>query len=569
MSIQEQMNRFAAAPMDVGVSRSLFNRNHSVKFSFNVGQLIPFYIDDVMPGDTFTVNTSKVVRVQPLVTPVMDNLFLDTYYFFVPYRLVWSHWKNFMGESAKAWIPQVTYTTPKIVIPTGGFPCGSIADYLGVPIGVGDGVKINALPFRSYALIASEWFRDTSTQDAINVPVTDSDVIGENDLTLALSQEINYVAKGGKPYQVTKYPDYFTSCLPSPQRRSTPIGISLGDNKAPVISLSSTIDDISKYNYAPVTFGYPDSDDNLNAYENEGQHQLFTGSNGQFKMGSGTVSTAVKSDSLMFNNLFVDASDFDAIPINEFRFAFALQRYYEKLARGGDRYVSIIKSFYGVDSPDARMQRPEYLGGNRLPLNVSQVENVTNQSTNIDPIGSVAGLSVTGDVNSDFTKSFTEHGIVMGVCCVRYNHTYQQGIDPIFQRSTVFDYYNPTFANIGEQPVKKQTIYLSAANAANDPNNSTFGYQEYAADYRYKPNRVAGELRSAYTTPLDMWHFADEYASLPYFNLGWMKEDLSPVDRCLAVTSSVSNQLIADFYIECHASRPMPLYSIPGLIDHH
>ena len=232
MSQQEQMNRFAIAPQDVSVGRSIFNRNHSIKFSFNAGQLIPFYMDEVMPGDTFSINTSKVVRVQPLVTPVYDNLFLDCFYFFVPYRLLWTHWKNFMGESEKAWVPTATYSTPKIAIPSGGYNCGTIADYLGVPIGVGANSQINALPFRAYATIANEWFRDTSTQDPLQIPMTDTTVTGVNTGT-----EITDVAKGGIPFTVCKYPDYFTSCLPSPQRSASPVSIAFDTSAiAPVKS---------------------------------------------------------------------------------------------------------------------------------------------------------------------------------------------------------------------------------------------------------------------------------------------------------------------------------------------
>lgn len=559
MSMQEQMNRFTVAPQNLDIGRSIFDRNHSVKFSFNVGDLVPFYVDEILPGDTFSVNTSKVVRVQPLVTPVMDNLYLDTYYFFVPNRLVWTHWKNFMGESDLAWTPQVEYSIPKITIPSGGFDCGTIADYMGIPIGRGAGVKVNALPFRAYALICSEWFRDTALCDPFDVYLGDNDKTGSNG-----ADYLTDCSLGGKPFKVAKYQDYFTSCLPAPQRTANPVTLPLGE-KAPV--MASITAPFSRHDAVePLTFKYQSGDSWTDYVPGTGNVvSLGIGATGK------SISKNTDTSTFLYNvapdNLWADLSNATAASVNDLRFAFAMQKYYEKLARSGDRYISTIKSFFGVDSPDARLQRPEYLGGNRLPLNVAQVENVTNTSTNIEPIGSVAGLSVTGESNSDFTQSFTEHGYIIGVCAVRYHHTYQQGLEPHWLRSTLFDFYNPTFANIGEQPVKKACLYLDTPQAGT--NDLVFGYQEAWAEYRFKPNRVASELRSDYSTSLDVWHFADDYNAAPSLSNSWMFENKSNVDRTLAVTSAVSNQLIADFYIECHASRPMPLYSIPGLIDHN
>lgn len=556
---RNETNRFATNPINLDISRSVFNRDHKVIFSGNVGDCIPFYCDEILPGDSFSVNTSKVVRMQPLVTPIMDNVYLDTYYFFVPTRLVWNHWINFMGENTEsAWTPSTEYTVPQITVPVGGFEAGTIADYLGVPINVGAGKQISALPFRAYAKICDDWFRDENLMNPVHLTVDDTNIVGSNG-----SDQVTDIEKGGKPFIAAKYFDYFTAALPGAQKASaTSVQFAL-NGLLPVNSYANKINhsggesfDSSVYSnmkfisHAGSSFTVPTGHYNVTI-------------DGSETMAAGTTS-AQDTYGLLPNNLFADLNNTSVFDINELRQAFAIQRFYEKQARGGSRYIEMIKSFFNVDSPDARLQRSEYLGGNRLPLNVSAVEQTSASQTGLTPQGNLTGVSATGDVNSDFTKSFTEHGYIIGICVARYHHTYQQGVERHFFRKTLFDYYNPTFANLGEQAVMTREIYFDVAD-----NDSVFGYQEAWADYRYKPSRVAGEMRSAYSTPLDSWHLADNYSSQPYLSAEWIREDKTMLDRCLAVTSSVSNQLIFDFYIQCHATRPMPLYSIPGLIDHH
>lgn len=560
-------SRFSGNPTGVNISRSIISRDHSVKFSFNVGDVVPFMCDDILPGDTVTIDTSKVVRLQPLVAPIMDEVFLDTYYFFVPYRLLWNHWINFMGEnSTSPWESEVEYSIPQCQIPTGGYNAGTIADYMGVPISVAGGQKISAMPFRAYALICDQWFRSENLMNPVNVNKDDSDIVGSNG-----GDQVTDIVKGGKPFVACKTFDYFTASLPEPQKGpdvTLPLGsIAPLSGQAPVSAgAESHLGNKGSY----MKYSLLDAQGNVKDFPNRSSN-VFVTPFGNVKAADGTIGTELGY--VTPNNLYAsldglnaDLSQATASTVNELRQAFAIQKYYERLARGGSRYIEMIKAFYGVTSPDARLQRTEYLGGNRIYLDVEQVAQQSSTKDQPTPTGSVFGLSVTGDTNSDFTKSFTEHGLLIGVCVARYHHTYQQGLERMWFRKNLFDFYNPTFANLGEVPIFKKEIYFTD-NA--EQNDSVFGYQEAWADYRYKPNRVAGEMRSAYAQPLDSWHLADNYRTVPSLSADWIREDKTMLDRALAVTSKVSNQLIADFYIKADYARPMPVYSIPGLIDHN
>ena len=562
MPSMSDLNRFQVAQTNIDNRRSIFPRNHSVKLSFDLGDVVPFLCEEILPGDSWSVDTSKVIRTQPLVTPVMDNIDLDTYFFFVPNRLVWTHWINFMGENSdSAWIPEVEYSVPQLTIPDGGFAVGTIADYMGVPPLSGAGFNINALPFRAYALICDQWFRDENLMDPVNIELGDSTIVGSNG-----DNQITDIVKGGKPFIAAKRHDMFTSALPAPQKSLNPVSVP--------ISLAST--------YSAKVPVITDVDSSYALTMTEGIHfhtPQHTTVHGPVGLGVDNGQSAYYTESAMPSsttvipsNLWVnmEGSMLDGIgfSINDFRFAYAMQRYYEAIARSGSRYIESIKAFYGVTSPDARMQRAEFLSGSRVPINISQVENVTNTSQNIEPIGSVAGISVTGNAQSEFSKSFTEHGYIIGVMVARLNsHSYQQGLEPTFFRKTLFDYYNPVFSNIGEQPIDIRSIYIDAYTPDDPLAPNTFGYQEAWADYRFKNNRISGELRSVYDQSLDVWHFGDYYASRPYLSASWIREDKSLLDRALAVTSDVSNQFIADIYIKSNVARCMPTYSIPGLSD--
>lgn len=564
-------SRFALNPTNLNMPRSKFARPQSHKTTFNVGDLIPFYVEEVLPGDTHQIDTSFLVRMQTLVAPIMDNVYMDTYYFFVPNRLVWEHWKQFMGENTDgAWIPQVEYSVPQLKSPQSGWNVGTIADYMGIPteVNLGD-TTVNALPFRAYAMICNEYFRDENLTDYLNIPLGDATVTGTNG-----SDYVNDVAKGGLPFKVAKYHDYFTSALPSPQK-GPDVNINLAglSGTAPVVGNgkainwnngSGTTSIMTSVNGSAV--GYVNGADvnvgadihNNNHPSNYGAIGLYTAS----QIGNGNTNTK--------SNMLVDLTGVRGdtlITINQLRQAFQIQKFYEKDSRGGTRYIELLRSHFGVTSPDARLQRPEYLGGSRVSLNVNQV--VQTSQTDQTPLGDTAAYSLTTDSHSDFTRSFVEHGFIIGVCCARYDHSYQQGIERFWSRKDKFDYYWPLFANLGEQAILNKEIYVQGSSVVNSNTNvaydeEVFGYQEAWADYRYKPNRISGEMRSTYQTSLDSWHLADYYTQMPSLSDSWIREDKNVLDRALAVTSNVSAQLFGDFYVKDISTRCMPVYSIPG-----
>lgn len=549
-------SRFALNPTNINISRSSFDRNSSIKLSFNVGDIIPFYVDEVLPGDTFNIKTSKVVRLQTPITPFMSDLYLDTYYFFVPNRIVWDHWKEFCGENTQsAWIQSVEYAVPQLTAPDGGWQIGTIADYMGIPTGV-SGISVNALPFRAYALICNEWFRDENLCDPLAFDKGDAVVAGVNTGTY-----VTDVAKGGLPYKAAKYHDYFTSCLPAPQKGpDVMIPGGTGAN-VPVYALEDIVPDSPGYGL----FGTSYSLDASKRVSGSLMANIRSSTGDTFRASDSPVIPSGSQAIFEPTNLWaVGDSSVASATINQLRLAFQIQKLYEKDARGGTRYVEMLKAHFGVTAPDARLQRPEYLGGNRAPIRVNQVVQ-TSSSVENSAQGNTAAYSQTVDMNNDFTKSFTEHGFVIGLCVARYPHTYQQGIERMWSRKTRFDYYYPVLANIGEMAVKNKEIYAQGT----DQDDEVFGYQEAWAEYRYKPSRVAGEMRSSASTSLDVWHLGDDYVKLPTLSAEWIFEDTNTVDRVLTVTSKVSNQLFGDFYIENKTTRPMPVYSIPGLIDHN
>lgn len=548
--------------------RSIFDRSFGHKTSFNAGNLIPFYIDSVLPGDTFRVTTSKVVRMQTLLSPIFDNLYLDTYYFFVPWRLVYDHTREFFGENTQsAWVQTVQYRLPAISSPSGGFASGSLADYFGLPVGVEwSNQDLNApmaLPFRAYALICQEFFRDQNLSDPLNIPTGDADQTGSNG-----SDYINDVANGGAPFKVAKFHDYFTSCLPSPQKAAEPVSISgFNNGLIGVYSTSSTHSPVVNTGdtYSSILFSSPDvqfaaTNTKGIAFVNQGSQASYNNILLNASTASGSSSGAPYRMSPV--NLWANMSESSTVTVNELRLAFQMQRYYEQLARGGSRYIEYMRNFYGVTSPDARLQRPEYLGGNRVPINIDQVTN-TSQGEQ-DFLGDLGAQSVTSDVHEDFEKSFTEFGFVLGLCCVRYDHTYSQGIERFWTRRDLFDQYVPTLAHIGEQPVYKYEIYADGNMNA----NTVFGYNEAWSDYRYKPSRLSGEMRPGISNSLASWHLGDYYTSAPTLSDEWIREDANIIDRVLAVGSTVSNQFFADIYVKNMVTRVMPMYSVPGLIDH-
>lgn len=547
-------SHFSLAPQ-ANIGRSTFNRSHSVKTTFNAGDVVPFLVEEVLPGDTFDLTTSKVVRMPALATPVMDNIYLDTYFFYVPARLCWEHWRELNGENTKsAWAPETEYQVPQITSPAStGWAIGTIADYFGIPTGVA-GLSVNAMPFRAYALIMNEWFRDENLTDPLLIPLDDATVAGVN-----TGNYITDVAKGGLPFKAAKYHDYFTSCLPAPQK-GPDVTIPVGTvSPAPVYSTVDLVPNAAVLNTAPLKMSGARTSEwsylGIGRADSSGVGDVAVGSN------SGFTGTSTASP----QNLWaVSSGDAAAATINQLRMAFQIQKMYEKDARGGTRYIEMIRTHFGVTSPDARLQRPEYLGGNRIPINVNQIVQQS-QTTSQSPQGTPVGLSLTSDTHADFRKSFVEHGYILGLMVARYDHTYQQGLERMWTRKDRVDFYLPVFANIGEQAVLNKEIYAQGT-AADD---EVFGYQEAWAEYRYKPNHVTGDMRSASSQTLDSWHLADDYTQLPALSDDWIRESGTNINRVLAVTDAVAHQFFADIYIQEKATRPMPLYSIPGLIDHH
>lgn len=565
-------SHFANLP-SAHVERSRFDRSQDVKFTADIGELIPFYVDEVLPGDTFEVTTSKVVRLQTLLTPVMDNIYLDTYFFYVPLRLVWSHAKQFFGESNKAWLPETEYEIPGIILiddtaeGDGAVQVGDILDYMGVPTGVSgaltasSGFRVNSLPLKSYWKIYNDWFRDENLIDVVNFPDNDN----------------NYVYKYytdrnlHKPAKAAKYHDYFTSCLP---------------NRAKIASMG---DPFSAGSVGVPIYGYGDNltvRTGTNTFNDEGVVPLHghgsvspTGygylANGNVRNSTddGSIPAVVRTqnpDNTGFvpDNLYADISAhpmIGATDIVSLRYAFQVQKYYEALARSGSRYTEILEGLFGVRSPDARLQRSEYLGGNRIPISIHQITNQS-QGEN-DFLGDLGAMSLTTDKHGDFVKSFTEHGFVIGICVARYDHSYPQGLERFWFRHSKMEFYWPQFANLSEQKVYAGEIYLDPSDPTKG--DETFGFQEAWAEYRYKPNRVCAEMRPGIPKTLDSWHFADYYTEQPVLSQAWVEEDKTNVDRTLAVTSELANQYFCDIYIQNFSTRPMPMYSIPGLADHH
>nr|WAE43598.1 MAG: major capsid protein [Microviridae sp.] len=517
------------------IPRSAFNRSHCHKSTFSASYLVPFYVDEVLPGDTFAARAHLFCRLATPIVPIMDNLYLETFYFFVPNRLLWDNWQRFNGEQDNPG-DSTDYTVPEIAFD--GDPSyvqtGDMLDYMGIPINI-SGLHVNALHCRAYNLIYNTWFRDQNLTDSISVLTDD----GPD-------------SQGNYPLQRrARFHDYFTSCLPWPQK-GPGVELPLGAT-APVIGDGES----TGFTEGDNAWGLASSGEDMGLSD----HSVPIGTVVDYSSLEGVKAVGLNTDPTL-SHVFADLSTATAATIDSIRQAFQLQKLYERDARGGTRYTEIIRSHFGVISPDSRLQRPEYLGGSSDRINVHPVQQ-TSSSDSTSPQGNLAAFGVGASNSGGFRKSFVEHGVILGLVQVRGDITYSQGINRMWSRQTRFDFYWPALAMIGEQAVLAQEIYAQG----NEADTTVFGYQERWAEYRYLPSRLSGLMRPQATDPLDYWHLGEDYSELPTLSSGWIADvtDLN-LNRCIAVTSQP--QFIFDSFIDLKCARPMPLYSVPGLVDH-
>lgn len=530
-----QQHNFAVSPA-VNIQRSAFNRSHGLKTTFNSGQLIPIFFDEVLPGDTHNLAMSTFGRLATPLVPVMDNMYMDFFFFFVPTRLTWTNWERLQGhkdnpsDSTDFLVPQISVSSQYLN--------GTLADYMGIPT-YKTGFSHSALPFRAISLIYNQWFRDENLQNSVTVS------LGDGPDTQAS------IGDAGLPFIRGKRHDYFTSCLPFPQK-GTAVSIPLGTS-APVFGTGKSL-------------GLTDGTSNLGMLWTSGQiypaigtgsYNATLGASGGASAGNAKVLGVVQSG---VSGLFADLSTASSATINTLRQAFQIQSVYELDARSGTRYVEALKARFGVISPDFRLQRPEYLGGGSVPVNIHPVAQQSASVAGQTPQGNLAAIGTASSDGVGFIKSFTEHGYIIGFVNVRTDLTYQQGLDRSWSRRSRFDFYEPLLAHLGEQAVLNKELFITGTPATDD---AAFGYQERWSEYRHKKSMVTGKFRSNDPQSLDHWHLSQDFSGTPLLNGNFIK-DIAPFDRITAVPTEPNFML--DCYFRLNSVRPMPTYSVPSMM---
>lgn len=543
--------------------RSKFDRGHQLLTTINEGELVPIYMDEVLPGDTARVQLNGLIRMSTPIYPIMDNCYMDTYFFFVPARLLWEHFENMFGENdTDYWAEDTEYSTPKCTIGgTSGLANGSIGDYFGLPTQVTNALEVNALPARAYCKIYNEWFRDENLEAPLMLGYKKTDDGGTNADASKVTENANALDQttntneatlyAMKPARAGKFHDYFTSCLPSPLKNAEPVTLPM-TGAAGVYAYS----DKELKNKTEATINSYTNQTDFGGTTNQRLYDivLWTSEPEQLYVGNGTEKEKTY--------LGADLSKVTATTINDLRQAIALQHIFESDARNGTRYREFLSGTWGVTSPDSRLQIPEYIGGQRIAINVNQVVQTSQTDTKTgQALGNTAAYSLTTCSKQMADYAATEYGYIIGLAVVRVEHSYQQGLGTKWTRGGRFTYYDPRLAALGEQPVYNREIYADGS----EKDNQIFGYQEAWADYRYKPSYVTGEMRSNYQTSLDAWHYADDYDKLPTLSAEWIQEGRENIDRTIAVTSAVSHQFLCDFWFNETWYREMPIYSIPGI----
>lgn len=569
--IRVRGHRFSDAPA-MYMRRTKFDRSHVYKTTFNSGKLIPVFVDEVLPGDTTRMSVNYFARLATPIKPIMDNIYLDWFFFFVPNRLVWDHWQNFCFEQEDP-DDSTDYVIPTVTAAANSDNnyVGSLWDYFGLPVNTSNNISgVNALPFRAVYLIWNEWFRDENLQKSVKIQKGDTNEIldssrASDQPSWVFSSGTTIVSGHACPPRGKRH-DYFTSALPWTQKGP---GVSVG------LAGTATLVDPS-----PVS-GYfvQQPDDSLGAAQlsqDAGVHDVFTGNgslryqNGGYSTtivghainGSGiTTATSVTGSSWLSKSTYADLDSSSIFTINSLRTAFQMQKFYERLARGGSRYTEVLRSFFGVVSPDARLQRPEFLGSFTKMVMVNPIAQ-TSATDDTSPQGNLSAYGVTASRFHGFTKSFVEHGYIIGFVCARADLTYQQGINKMWLRSTVYDFYWPTFAHLGEQAIELREIYAQGTEA----DTTVFGYQERYAEYRYKPSQITGKFRSSVTGGnLDVWHLSQFFSNAPTLNEEFITEN-PPIKRIVAVQDEP--EFLLDVGFRYTTVRPMPMFGTPGLVDH-